>query len=565
MQIRVKTKLSMGLAFLFAVIILIGSMGAIYIHKIANMSKEIIKANYESIECSKSMMQAIDDLKTDSIISLAKFETNLKAQENNITEIGEAKLTQEVRNEFESFKKNIAPNNAIQHIRQLLYQITDVNMRAIVRKNNLAQATADRVLSYIGIIGGLCFIIVFTFIINFPGYIADPIKEFTESIKQIAAKNYDQRLNFKSHDEFGELAEAFNAMAEKLDHYENSNLAKLLFEKKRIETIINNMRDAIIGLNEKKIILFANLKAIQLLGLNETDLIGKYAPDVALRNDLMRLLISTETNTQPIKIFADSKESYFTKENIAITSDDKPIGEVILLKNITRFQELDLAKTNLIATISHELKTPVASILLSVKLIDNEQIGNLNTEQKGLLKNIKEEAGRLLKITGEVLNMGQVEEGKIQLNIKETSPTQITEYAIEAIKTQATAKKISLKLHIESNLPNVFADAEKTVWVLVNILNNALRYSPEGSPLLIQVTKENSFIKFSVKDSGPGIDSVYKEKVFDKYFQIPESNKKGSGLGLAIAKEFIEIQHGKIWVESKLGEGCNFCFTLPIY
>ncbi len=564
MKLKIKTKLSLGLGFLFAVIILIGGVGVNYINTIANQSKEILKDNYESIQYAELMMQNIDAADTDSAVFFKRFDTTLKLQESNVTEIGEKDYTAEVRLEFNHMRNKAISTASLLKLKKDLYNITDLNMQAILRKNNQAQATAERVLAYIGVIGGLCFLIVFTFIINFPGYIADPIRELTVSIKQISNKNYHQRLHFKSNDEFGELAEAFNAMAAELEHYENSNLAKILFEKTRIEAIINNMKDAIVGLNEKRMVLFANIKAAQLLGMHEKDMVGKYAPDVALNNDLMRLLLSKELTIKPIKIFADGKESYFTKENVSIVSEEKPIGEVILLKNITQFQELDLAKTNFIATISHELKTPIASIKLSSKLLEDTRVGELNEEQKQLVNNIKGDSERLLKITGEVLNMAQVETGKIQLNFQKVDSKDIVKYAVESLKFQAEQKHIKLELEIENNLPRVNADLEKTAWVMVNLLSNAIRYSPEKEIIKINVSQTNDLIKFSIQDFGKGIDPKYSDKVFDRFFQIPGSNKNGTGLGLAIAKEFIIAQNGHIGLKSELGKGTTFYFQIPV-
>lgn len=560
-KLKIKTKLSLGLGFLFAVIIVIGSVGANYIYTISRESKEILKDNYESIQYVKRMMQDLDA--SDSKLFFKSFEANLKLQEENLTETGEKEYTAGLRDELTRMKEKGISAEGILSMKKNLYNITDLNMQAILRKNDQAQEKADNVLTYMGAIGGICFLIVFTFIINFPGYIADPIRELTRSIKQISDKNYHQRLHFQSNDEFGELAEAFNAMAEKLEQYENSNLAKILFEKTRIETIINNMKDAIIGLNEKRIILFANLKAAQLLGLNETDMIGKYAPDVALTNDLMRLLLANETALKPVKIFADDKESYFTKENIAIVSEERSIGEVILLRNITEYQELDQAKTNFIATISHELKTPIASIKLSSKLLEDARVGDLNEEQKQLVNNIKGDSERLLKITAEVLNMAQVETGKIQLNFQKVEAKEIVQYAIDALKFQAEQKQIVLALEPGEDLPQVYADLEKTAWVMVNLLSNAIRYSPEKGTININVHKEKDTIRFSIRDAGKGIDPQYQDKIFDKFFQVPGSNKNGTGLGLAIAKEFIMAQNGSIGLTSEVGEGTTFYFQLP--
>src|SRR5580765_2117046 len=332
---KIRTKLSLGLLFLFLVIIIIGAVGIYSINRLASDSKAILKANYESLQFSKNMQLALDSYEDGEPTSLQKFESNLQAQEDNVTEIGEKEITGRLRNQFERLNQDSLSTSLINGIRSTIYQLVDLNMNAIVRKNDEAQKTADKAKMYLAIIGTVCFLISFSFIINFPGYIANPIRELAEGIQQIAKKNYSQRLHFSSTDEFGDLAVSFNTMAQKLDEYEHSNLAKIIFEKKRIETIINNMKDPVIGFNEKNIILFANEEAIKILGTADSELIGKYAPDAALKNDLLRTLINSDSSVKPLKIYADEKESYFTKEVYPITSEDLSIGRVILLKNIT--------------------------------------------------------------------------------------------------------------------------------------------------------------------------------------------------------------------------------------
>ena len=285
---------------------------------------------------------------------------------------------------------------------------------------------------------------------------ANPLKELTESIKEIAAENYSKRVHFDKHNEFGDLANAFNTMAQKLEEYKTSNVEKLMMEKKRIETLINNINDPVIGLDAKKHILFMNDVALKISGLKAADTIGKLIQDVAVNNDLIRSLIqdlfnpateSTATKIEPIKIYADNKESYFEKQVIAIKitptgeQEEKFVGNVILLQNITPFKELDFAKTNFIATVSHELKTPIASIKMSLQLLENEQVGVINEEQKNLLHSIKDDANRLLKITGELLNITQVESGNIQMAMVATDVKEILSYAISANKAAADQKK----------------------------------------------------------------------------------------------------------------------------
>ncbi len=438
-----------------------------------------------------------------------------------------------------------------------------LNMDAEDHKNAVAKATANSATILLALIGSFLFLVAFSFIITFPGYIANPIKELTERIKEISKRNYHQQIDFKSNDEFGELGQAFNTMTFKLDEYENSNLASILFEKKRIETIINSMHDGIIGLDEKSFIIFVNQVACELVVMAEANLIGKYAPDVALENDLFRNLLVTDQHK--MKIYADNRESYYSKDIMPVMSKERLIGKVIILKNITEFQQLDEAKTNFIATISHELKTPISSIKMSLKLLEDKRIGEVNTEQKQLLENIDDDARRLLQITGELLDMAQVETGKLNLNFGSTHPKNIVDYAVKAVKFTADQKEVALKVNCDDSLPEVRADLDKTTWVLINLLSNAIKYSPEKSEVELNVKKtRGDEIEFSVMDHGQGIESKYLSRIFERYFKVPGSKGEhsGTGLGLAIAKDFIEAQAGKIGVESEMGEGSRFYFTL---
>ena len=339
------------------------------------------------------------------------------------------------------------------------------------------------------------------------------------------------------------------------------------------------MQDAIIGLNEKKEVLFLNKVASQLLNMHEKDVIGANAMELMKKNDLLSTVMQTSSNDKPMKIYADGKESYFQLERREIMvpayedqqdnaskKPGRPAGEVYILKNITEYKELDEAKTNFIATVSHELKTPISSIKMSLKLMDDERVGGMNPEQKELVQHIKEDCGRLLKITSELLDLAQVETGNLQLNFVKSDPRKVAIYAMDTVRFQAEQKSIELELISRNDLPKVNVDTEKTAWVLVNFLSNALRYSPQKSRVVIQIVESGNNIEFSVRDFGKGIDEQYQKRLFDRYFQVPTdgNNKSGSGLGLAISKDFIEAEGGKIWVESEIGEGSRFCFLLPI-
>jgi len=561
MAARLKTKLTAGLIFLFGVILLFGVLGTININLLSRDADLILKDNYKSVIYCNNMLRALENVGTYKD-AMENFEENLKKQEVNITEQGEREQTEEIRKNFEELKADPKDPSNYSEIRQSVLQVLDLNTSAIYRKNMVAQNTARNAKRWLAIIFTILILISFTFIFNLPGIISGPIQSLSDGIKEIANKNYSKRIYLKQQDELGDLAIAFNAMAEKLDLYEHSNLAKMQFEKSRIETIINQMQDGIIGLDAKKNILFLNIVAQKLMGLKESDTVGKYAPDIALKNDLMRKLLQTDGDKKDLKIYLDDKEGFFNKNVLDVKNNQEVIGQVIILRNITIFHELNEAKTNFIATVSHELKTPISSIKMSAKLLSDKRTGPLEEDQKQLISSIGDDADRLLKITSELINMAQVETGNIQFNLQPTPIAAIVEDALDAVQIQAQEKNISIKTTLASDTPLIHADKEKTTWVMINLLTNAIKYSFESSVIEIFAGPKNGHVEVSVKDHGRGIDEKYLARVFDRYFKVPGSQERSrTGLGLAISKEFIEAQGGKIWVHSQLGEGSEFGFS----
>jgi len=570
---RIKTKLTFGVGSLFLMIVLLVVVSGWYVNQLKRDTNNILVANYNTLQYARNMLLALEEYTVDPA-AIHDFKENLDKQKQNVTEIGEVQATDQVERHFYQFVKNKEDVTLLSKIRKDITELMRLNMEAIERKSDIASITAEKAIAVISISGTLCFLIAFVLIINLPSNIANPIKELTESIKQIANENYKKRIHYEKRNEFGELANSFNTMAEKLEEYAESKLDKILKGKKRIDTLINKMHDPVIGIDEQKIVLFANEEALKIIGLQSDQLIGKQIQDVAVTNDLVRDFIKDlfqeekKRESALLKIYANGKESYFEKEIVDIDivptgeTDSQFIGQVIMLRNITQFKEMDFAKTNFIATISHELKTPIASIKMGLQLLENKQIGVLNDDQSNLVQSIRDDTGRLLKITGELLNMTQVESGTIQLNVAPTNVSELVEYAIRATKSMAEQKHLELRLQMENNLPDVLADNEKTAWVLTNLLSNAVRYSYENSAIFIIVESTQDKVRFAVIDAGQGIEEQYMDKIFERYFRIPGTKKEGTGLGLSISKEFIEAQGGTITVQSEYGSGSVFSFTL---
>lgn len=561
MATSVKNKIQLGTVFLFILLLLLGGPSIYFLVRLKNDSKTVLQNNYESLDYAHSMQQQIDSLPITHSRSLQQFEMALHKQEKNIIEPGEDSVTHNLRLAFNKLKSGDTSITLSRSILQQLQSILSLNMNAINNKSLRTEKRAEDTLTYISIIATIIFLVSITFLFNFPSIVTEPINDFTEAIRQISLKNYNHHIHIKNKDEFGQMADAFNSMADRLEYFESSNLNRLMFEKSRAEAVINSLKDASIGIDRNNAVLFANNQALQFLGLQAHDIVGKPVAEVSKRNDLFRFLVTEKSNV-PFKIVVDNKENYFTKEVVEIPQEDSK-NIVIVVKNVTSFKELDAAKTNFIATISHELKTPLASSDFSLKLLEDERTGKLSEDQKELIQHLKEDNQRMLRILSELLNMSQVEAGKIQLEIKKVNPLRIAENAIQTISNAAKEKNITIQENFMEGLPDINTDPEKTSWVLNNFMTNAIKFSPANSTIQVDIETKEKAVQFSVTDRGPGIAKEYLPKIFDRFFKVPGSKTTGSGLGLAISKEFIEAMGGKIWVESNIGQGSIFRFSLP--
>lgn len=560
MSVSVKNKVWLGTVFLFLMLLLIGGVCIYYLVKFRNDAKAVLEDNYASLKYCHAMQKQLDSIPVDYALFIKKFEAELLQQENNITEPGEQQATSMLRKYFGSIKNKDTAVHNIKEIKRQLAHIVQINMGAIQQKKKYADDTADYAFAYISIVASIVLLVAFNFLLNFPSVVTGPINKLTEGIREIANKNYRHRIYIFNNDEFGQLATAFNQMAERLEYFESRNLSKLLFEKSRAEAVINSLKDASVGIDKKDIILFANHRILQLLNISALEVVGKTVAQLTAKSDLFGYLIRHESLT-PFKIVVDNKENYYIREVIEVNHGETN-SKVIVIKNITSFKELDVAKTNFISTISHELKTPIASSDFSLKLLEDERTGRLSKDQLELIQHVREDNRRMLNILSDLLDMSQVETGNIRLNVQDVHPDSIVDETIETVLSNAKEREITIQKNVEENLGFIKADAEKTSWVLNNFLTNAIKYSAEGSTITISVNQRKQDIVFSVTDQGPGIESEYLQKVFERYFKVPGSKPKGTGLGLAISKEFIEVQHGKIWAESELGKGCSFKFCL---
>ena len=439
-----------------------------------------------------------------------------------------------------------------------------------------------RALTLLLLFGALSISIGVWMLVKLPSSVNRPFQKLTQAINEIANHNYEVELNLVGSQTMEQLSANFNRMARRLRDYPNSSISQLRVSKQYIETIIDSIDEPIVCLDHELTLYFINNEALGILNLQHEEVVGKSAQEIAMRNDLLRRLLigldehQNDSNTdgkksEPLKIYADNKESYFHVKYLpirmtGINGSIKENGIVIMLKNITEFHKLDVAKTTFISTISHELKTPISAILMSQQLLADNRMGELNEEQKELSDSIRENGERLLSITGELLNMTQVESGVLQLKPHITKPIELIDYAIKANQVQADKFHINIEVdYPKEKISKLYVDSEKIAWVLTNLLSNAIRYSSENDRVIIGALQQDEHhVIIYVKDFGRGIDPRYHESIFERYFRVPGTKIQGSGLGLSISRDFVEAHHGTLMVESELGKGSKFIVTLPV-
>jgi signal transduction histidine kinase len=240
-------------------------------------------------------------------------------------------------------------------------------------------------------------------------------------------------------------------------------------------------------------------------------------------------------------------------------------GTAVILKDVTQHHEQQELKRSVAATVSHQLKTPLQSLRMSIHLLSEERVGKLNNKQMELVCAAKEESERLKEIMDDFLVLDRIESDRSHLQIEPVSPIVLAREGLETFQSEAKGKGVSLMNAVSEGLPDVMADPLRIRHVFGNLLSNALRFIQPGGSITVNAFHETDVIRFTVEDTGAGIPSEYVNRLFEAFYRAPgQDEKSGVGLGLAIVKEIVEAHGGTVLAQSKIGEGTRMSFTLPV-
>ncbi len=408
-------------------------------------------------------------------------------------------------------------------------------------------------------------------IIQFTKRIIEPAERLTETVHQIGRGQLDLKIDVHTSDEVGELSREFNKMTERLRKYEELNIENILSEKQKSETIVESIGDAIIVCDSGLHIQLINRSAEELLQIREQDVLGKKIEQSIRDERLINILKSPAEameRSQPYLLFQHhGRQIYFRPRISEIPSPHGGRGGLVLiLQDVTQFKELDKMKSDFMAAVSHEFRTPLTSINMGVDLMRQGLLGPLTEAQRDLLNSSKQDCERLTKLVRELLQLSKLESGKIDTREEVVRIDKVLHSAVEPLLLPFKEKGVELAISIDPHLPPLVGNEQQFSWVISNLVNNALRYTNAGGKVEVSAISQGNNILVQVKDTGRGIPPEHIDKIFDKFVQVKQSsdNTPGSvGLGLAIAKEIVELYGGKIWVVSDVNKGSTFSFRLP--
>jgi len=269
---------------------------------------------------------------------------------------------------------------------------------------------------------------------------------------------------------------------------------------------------------------------------------------------------------QAISLSDAGQERYFLPRVLAIrTEGDDMLGAAVVMVDVTKFHLLDRLKSDMVSTVSHELKTPLTSVQMAIHLLLEEMIGPLNPKQIELLLAARQDADRILTMINDLLDLTRIEQGRVKLDFQPQPVSALIESTLDRVQSRADDAGISIKVQLASDLREVLVDYDRIEHVFDNLIVNAIQHTGRGGTIRIEAASQGDKVRFAVQDSGEGIPAEDLPRVFEKFYRIPTSRHQGgAGLGLAIVREIVMAHGGDIEVESDVGKGTRFNFTLPV-
>lgn len=602
-MIGIRQKIMIGFGGLLAIIAVVGTLTMVQLGELGKAIDIILQENYRSVVACQDMKESLERIDSGILYILSgkttegnrlitdytvRFREALGVELGNITLPQELEKARQIEAQFKEYIKLIPTVVAqerplhdrqtayfseiqplFQRIKTLAQDVLLMNQRNMVEANDAARAKADiaRHVMLAAIIAASLLAILFSYLVH--RWILHPIIRLIESANEIRRGNLDLVLENGARDEIGRLSESFNEMAAALRLVRKEDRVNLLRTKRATEEVFKALPGGVAVLDLEGKVEISTETADQHFGLKPGVLVGDLGFDwlPPMVHKALAENEFAESDPKTIQQFIDNREYFFQPVAVPIPvgpERQEPTGLALILKDVTQVHEQQEMKRDVVSTVSHQLKTPLTSIRMSIHLLLEERIGSLNEKQIELLMAARDDSERLVSILSDLLDINRIESGKSSLVTEHITPRALVRDALEPYLVDAKDKGVKMENAVSEDLPEVLVDTEKIRHVFANLFSNALRFTDPGGSVTVRAEQKQGQVVFRVEDTGKGIPENELQHLFEKFYRAPGQDKEsGVGLGLAIVKEIVRAHGGDVGVESVVDKGSIFQFTLP--
>jgi len=605
MRLSLRRRIILTITPLVLLPAVLGVIGVFMLNQLGSRIKLILKENYASVRAMSRLNEALERIDSSFQFALAgredearaafernwsTFDEQLDIERRNVTLPGERELvdqldglSREYRRRGRAFFARPSGDPArrgdyFQHglltdfraIKETAGTILHLNQAHMERASDAARDTAatarNGFAAALALVAGLALLSAYWL----TRAVVRPIAELTEAAVAVGAGNLDLSVPVLGRDELGRLARAFNDMTVQLREYRRSNAAQLVRAQKTAQATIDSFADPVLVVDPAGGVELVNPAARQLFGVRPADAAPPWVPPEPLRQPLAdalanRRAFQADSFDQAVLFRLHGEERAYLPQVLPISDRfGYTLGAAVVLKDVTGFRHLDQLKSDLVATVSHELKTPLTNLRLAVHLLLEESVGPLTPKQTELLLDARDSAERLLRMIEHLLALARLQQREQGLELKPHAPAELLRAAADAFAAQARDRHIDLVVAESDNLPPVPIDAARVAQALGNLIDNALAHTEPGGTVTLSAAGTDRGVRFTVADTGAGIPAEALPHVFDRFFRVPDDDRPGStGLGLAIVREVAEAHGGTADAESCPGRGSAFHITVP--
>ncbi len=388
-----------------------------------------------------------------------------------------------------------------------------------------------------------------------------PVRRLTQVAERLAQGDWSARVVSEARDEVGQLAQAFNQMADQL----RKQMTTVSEERARLAAVLDHMADGVLITGELGQVELINTAAARLLDTSPEQALGRTFAQVAPHYPLIELWkLCRDTEEEQIETVEIRSNGLFLQAIVTPFQGGDAQRYLFILQDLTRIRRLETVRRDFISNISHELRTPLAGLRALVDTLRGDAIKD-PPAAKRVLKRMDAEVDALAQMVEELLELSRIESGRVPLRLAPTPVADVVVPSVDRLRPQAERGRIDLTVVLPPSLPTVLVDLERAQQVLTNLAHNAIKFTTPGGSITVQARPVDDEVVISVQDTGVGIPAGDLPRIFERFYKTDRARSGGgTGLGLAIAKHIGQGHGGRIWAESVEGEGSTFSFSLPI-